>query len=549
MTIPPLDLRASRAHGPARRFGRGDRRYLLNHALAGAVARSGYPIANALLFSGAQYFSRTQTTAGNARATFEFIYRRAALGLALEPLYSVDATSGARDFFIAFDGSDRLCLYDQVGLSYNQRISTRTFRDTTSYYHIVVWFDGPNPVAGSRIRAWVNGEEITLWDISINQHTGSALQDAGVAHHIGHRIAGARSASGTLARACRIDGALVSCAVFGKVDAVTGSWQARKLSGVSWGANGFCLGASFAATALGVDGSGQDNNWGATGFVASDLVGDSPTNVFATLTPLNKGSRVTLVEGGLKYMVSAGAAGSGNASNAFSSFPIPATGTWRMQVTIGTGSGSAKGIFGVCALAAPDLATPDYAWYQSETGIVDTNGVNIATGATVSLNDVVDVVADADAGTVAFYRNGVLLTSSVYAPAGKVFVVRNYTATVAQGPFVVNFGQRVWAYFIPGACGLGTASMPVTLGRAGGSFIGNTLADGPLVHTGAVPATLTINGNAVTWGVQADQLATGFKLRSASSTYNRAGANAWAATYERKPTVGPGRVPANAQWK
>jgi len=41
---------------------------------------------------------------------------------------------------------------------------------------------------------------------------------------------------------------------------------------------------------------------------------------------------------------------------------------------------------------------------------------------------------------------------------------------------------------------------------------------------------LKINGNAVTFRTQADGLSNGFKLRSASSSYNNTGSNTWTAT-------------------
>jgi hypothetical protein len=51
------------------------------------------------------------------------------------------------------------------------------------------------------------------------------------------------------------------------------------------------------------------------------------------------------------------------------------------------------------------------------------------------------------------------------------------------------------------------------------------------VWLGGAPETLTINGNAVTFGVHADRLANGFKVRSAAAAYNNSGTNTWSATY------------------
>ena len=65
-----------------------------------------------------------------------------------------------------------------------------------------------------------------------------------------------------------------------------------------------------------------------------------------------------------------------------------------------------------------------------------------------------------------------------------------------------------------------------------GSFTGNVSADGPCIWMNGTPKTLTINSNAVTFGTHADRLATGFKIRTASTSYNSTGTNTWTATID-----------------
>jgi hypothetical protein len=95
----------------------------------------------------------------------------------------------------------------------------------------------------------------------------------------------------------------------------------------------------------------------------------------------------------------------------------------------------------------------------------------------------------------------------------------------------VNFGQRPFSYTPPtGFKALNTANLASTAVSTSGTFTGNASADGPFVWTNGNPATLTINGNAVTFGTHADKTAGGFKLRSSSSSYNASGSNTWTAT-------------------
>jgi hypothetical protein len=78
----------------------------------------------------------------------------------------------------------------------------------------------------------------------------------------------------------------------------------------------------------GTDSSGNGNNFTESGLAASDQVTDSPTESFATLNPLRKGSNVTLSDGNL-----VADCGSGSASTrAFSTVGMPNSGKWTFQI-------------------------------------------------------------------------------------------------------------------------------------------------------------------------------------------------------------------------
>ena len=93
-----------------------------------------------------------------------------------------------------------------------------------------------------------------------------------------------------------------------------------------------------------------------------------------------------------------------------------------------------------------------------------------------------------------------------------------------------NFGARAFTNSITaGHKTLCQANMrdfePIT---TSGSFTGNTSTNGPCVDIGGVPGSLTINGNAVTWGTHAVKTSYGFKVISSSASYNTAGSNTFA---------------------
>lgn len=319
---------------------------------------------------------------------------------------------------------------------------------------------------------------------------------------------------------------------------------------------------------MGSDYSGQGNDWTSVNFVGTDVVSDSPTNVYAVLNPLLKASGAVLSEGNLKFE-NAG----GNYGRCGFTFGLPFTGKWfsgEIQPTTTCDSTHAVEV-GVALPSANLMETTGaglantYGLYSSGTRYKSVNGtVTIVGGAVLNTSNVLRVLADVDAGKVWIGIDGAWLDST-FGTTGNPEAGTNPTFTFAAGQLAgatfyvcgyangvtLNCGQRAMALTPPaGFKPLSTANMPATTGQTSGSFIGNANADGPCVYTGAVPLTLSINGNAVTWGTHADKLATGFKIRTASTSYNASASNTWTATYAspQKPTVGPkGRAPANAQ--
>ena len=53
------------------------------------------------------------------------------------------------------------------GSTYYKQESTRRFRDTNAWYHVVYRYDTTQSSGDDRIRVYVNGEEITSW-VSVN---------------------------------------------------------------------------------------------------------------------------------------------------------------------------------------------------------------------------------------------------------------------------------------------------------------------------------------------------------------------------------------------
>ena len=112
-------------------------------------------------------------------------------------------------------------------------------------------------------------------------------------------------------------------------------------------------------------------------------------------------------------------------------------------------------------------------------------------------------------------------------PNKEMFFGAGHFSAAGSSSFVFNFGQRPFAYTAPtGFKALCTTNLiKATAITTSGSFVGNVSADGPFVYLNGIPTAMTINGNAVTFGSQADKLSNGFKVRTTSTSYNSTGTN------------------------
>jgi hypothetical protein len=291
--------------------------------------------------------------------------------------------------------------------------------------------------------------------------------------------------------------------------------------------------------AIAADSSGNGNNWtpnniSLTAGSTYDSLTDVPTLTsttaanYAVYTPL-----ATVVTGGgtaLATLTNGNLTASSAAANfydCFSSFNIPTTGKWYFEWSVTTvGTNHYLGI-------ASRLSWTAASRFYQNNGDKIINGTSSAYGATYTSSDVIGCAIDMDVGTLVMYKNnttqGTLASDLVSAaPATGWCVVAEMRGTAAHS---VNFGQQPFVYTPPtGFLPLNTYNIPAGTVTTSGTFTGNLSTDGPMVWLNGTPTAMTINGNAVTFGTQADKLANGFKVRSSSASYNASGSNTYVAT-------------------
>lgn len=258
---------------------------------------AGYQIARSLRFNDddSAYLTRTPGGAGNMDAVaLSFWVKRFSLGA---QTLLIARASGATVFTeIGFDSSDRLDWSDLsnsgVPSYYSHLVTTRRFRDTTAWCHIVIVYDSANATAADRVRIYVNGVRETAFDTASYPSSGQdcKLNDA-VATDIGRRRNGADAGGsyfdGYLADIHLVGGsASLTASDFGETDSATGAWKPKTFAG-SYGTNGgkwnFSDNSNTTAATLGADSSGNGNNFTPNNFsvtagTGNDSLTDTPTN-------------------------------------------------------------------------------------------------------------------------------------------------------------------------------------------------------------------------------------------------------------------------------
>ena len=231
------------------------------------------------------YLTRTPSSTGNQRTfTFSFWVKRSGLG-STEHIYCQSYGSDGYQFRIQFAG-EKLQLYNSKGASDAINLQTsRVFRDTSAWYHIVIAIDTTQGTASDRAKIYVNGVQETSFG-SATYPTQNLEMDANAAaaQIIGAKYSGSYSTyfNGSLSHFYFVDGTAYAASTFGSTDSTTGEWKINTSPSLTYGSNGyFILKDGNSVT----DQSGNSNNFTVGGGTLTNTE-DCPSNVFATLNPL-----------------------------------------------------------------------------------------------------------------------------------------------------------------------------------------------------------------------------------------------------------------------
>ena len=463
----------------------------------------GYDINNSLRFrnSASAYLSRTPASSGSQTTwTWSGWVKRGKLGAAQTFFGEYNANNDAGYSVIYFGSNDKLSF---TGFYTVYLDTTQVFRDSSAWYHIVLAVDTTQATSTNRMKLYVNGVQVTAFSTA-NYPTLNAtfsINNTGT-HYLGFDGFGSGGyLDGYLAEVNFVNAQQLTPSSFGETDTTTGSWKPKAYSG-SYGTNGFKLNFSdtsaATAAAIGKDSSGNGNNWTPSGISVTagttyDAMLDVPTNTSATvanycmLNPLAAQSgtgtvAVTTSNANLTWNFQTSGA---SPVNKLTSATIGvSSGKWYWEITPTTISTGGI-LIGICA----DPHSPTNFWstygnsteymYISNNGNKGNNNVSAAYGSSYTVNDVIGVALDMDAGTLTFYKNNTSQGTAYTGLSGTYFPFLATGSSASTMVAQATFGQRPFTYTPPtGFVALNTFNLPTPTILQGNKYMDATLYTG-----------------------------------------------------------------------
>lgn len=449
---------------------------------SGVKADLGDEIANSIIFDDGSSQALTQTSAtapsDDSIHTVHVSIQRCGLGTD-QVIYNAEPNAWSTAFF---DTSDRIYIGINDGGSQRVLLTTQVFRDTTSHYNLTFVYDRDNATNAHKFRVYNGLEEITAFATdqrsSISGSADHGWHKASQLNVIGKYTGGAsRYADFYLSRFISVDGQALTPTSFLRASTSHPNVAVPINYAGTYGNRGFELDFEVApgtGNGAGTDVSGNGNHFTDNNLTADDQSSDTPTNVFPTWNPLQKGT-VTLSNGSLDARVTTN-------QQAVTATMSYSTGKFYWEVTANTSNDQLVGIVGedvshANRTYAPFTFSPSVFFYGVNGNLYE-NGISSAWDSAITATDVIGVAVDFDAGKIWFAKNNSWLQSGDPAndtnPAA-TFTVGTWTPAWSAGGAsgdrtgAADFGQLGFTYTPPtGFVAPSQANLPNVVTDLGG---------------------------------------------------------------------------------
>ena len=426
---------------------------------AGAAGAGGYEVANSGMFNDGDNEYLTKTFSGaptnQKKFTVSGWYKRCDLSVGDHLFGGVGASATTGRVQVYWDAADKLVYEIYHGSGWNTVKTTQVFRDPHAWYNIMIVYDVDNSTSLDKMRVYLNGSRITTFDT--HNPPSSSLNHLMFSNSHPTMIGNSGDNAyfdGYIAEVVGLDGvALTDMSTVGGTDD-NGVWRpVNPTAGNTFSNNSFYLNFASSGADLGDDASGNSNDFTNTNSVTQTT--DSPTTNFATLSPLQTRTSVTLSNGNLKR--SGGT--SSQYSMSLSSIAIPPTGKWGMKFTLDAGStagvdagnqflGVITQDFGMDVVNSQAYPSGFANYVSGRLGYGEyvKNGVDQGGTTTFATGDSGEVLVDQDNQTVTFTKTDgtVVVTISSVTTAPTHFFIAHYDTNYAT---TVDFGQNGYTPF------------------------------------------------------------------------------------------------------
>jgi hypothetical protein len=379
---------------------------------ANSAVAGGYTIDNSLKLESDNNERIQSTFGGFGTPTSDLKYTYSFWIKLTEPssnCFVLNGAAGATQTYMVFENPNGFFKIAGAGGAYDLR-TTRFFRDSSAWYHMVIAFDSTQSTASDRLKLYVNGVQETDFSTATypSQNSSSKFYETNMSFYIGQESGNANC---YITEIHWIDGQQLAASDFGEFDSATGIWKPIEYTG-TYGNNGFYLDFENASS-LGADASGNGNNFtGLYAISSADQATDTPTNNFTILNPFFKyPSSQVISEGNTEVTRTSGA---GLNKTFLVTMPVY-NGKWYAEFEPAASSNYVVGIMpdSTAASVAMDVNYLGNSVYAESIGYYSNTGVKIVApsggstyGDSWTTGDTIGIALDMDNNYVYFSKNG-----------------------------------------------------------------------------------------------------------------------------------------------
>ena len=368
------------------------------------------------------YLTRTPSSNGSeTKSTLSMWFKRSNLG-SQQTLYYSTSDNTNNKMIIRFNADDTFDVRGKVGGSFPLDIETnRKFTDTSAWYHFVFKFDTTQATEADRFKMYVNGVQETSFSTETypSQNTNLSMNQTNDQVWVCAEAGTGGYFNGLVTHVHWTDGYAYDASDFGSTDSVTGEWKINTSPSVTYGTNGFFILKDGNSV---TDQSGNSNNFTVGGGTLTNTE-DCPSDVFATLNPLQQNNTATTYSNG-----NTKGTGTSSTSN-FSSTPATlaaSSGKFYAEYKPNL-STTGSSISGFVNLDTADFNATDYyggsnnmsaGLYDDAGQILHSTGTNLGSVGALSNGDIVMLAMDLDNGYLYWGKNGTWFNSANPATSG-----------------------------------------------------------------------------------------------------------------------------------